>query len=112
MCKSYIVKRMFRGTYVETMCRPMPMSKALEFANELSGQFNSALTEFKISPITDKSLDLLWGGLSDIPFSENKDGDLLSDEPYYIWPIGTDRDDIWHWFDELYSKGLGQAHFQ
>lgn len=28
------------------------------------------------------------------------------DKPYYIWPKGTDKEDIWHWFDEHHSKGV------
>lgn len=52
--------------------------------------------------LTDKEIENLWYVFSDIPVNENDDIIL----PFYIFPIGTDKIEIWHWFDEHYSKGV------
>lgn len=45
----------------------------------------------------------LWNNLTDVPIDPETEE---LDEPYYIWPKGTDKEDIWHWFDEHHSKGV------
>lgn len=45
----------------------------------------------------------LWDNLTDVPIDPETEE---LDEPYYIWPKGTDKEDIWHWFDEHHSKGV------
>lgn len=51
----------------------------------------------------DKKIEELWDGLEDVPM--NPDTECI-EEGYYIWPAGTFREDIWHWFDEHHSKGV------
>ena len=51
----------------------------------------------------DKALEELWGQLEDIPM--NPETEQL-EEPFMHFPAGTDKEDIWHWFDERYSKGI------
>lgn len=51
----------------------------------------------------DVVVEELWDNLADVPI--DPDTEEL-DEPYYIWPKGTDKEDIWHWFDEHHSKGV------
>ncbi len=53
----------------------------------------------------DKLLEKLWEGLEDIPFCE-EDSELHIEEDYLDFKEGTSREDIWHWFDERYSKGV------
>ena len=55
------------------------------------------------SMINDNYIRYLWRNLEDIPFDGETETIL---EGYYIWDAGTDRDEIWHWFDEHYSKGV------
>ena len=43
-----------------------------------------------------------WDKLDDIPV--NDDG--IIQESFLWWPKGTDREDIWHWFDEKYPDGV------
>lgn len=45
----------------------------------------------------------LWDNFADVPIDPETEE---LDEPYYIWPKGTDKEDIWHWFDEHHSKGV------
>ena len=33
------------------------------------------------------------------------DTEKLEDD-WFIFPIGTDKEEIWHWFDERHSKGV------
>lgn len=56
-----------------------------------------------INESEDSDIEELWGNLADVPIDPETEE---LDEPYYIWPKGTDKEDIWHWFDEHHSKGV------
>lgn len=43
-----------------------------------------------------KKLEKLWEEFADVPI----DKDECIDEKFYNWEKGTDRYEIWHWFDE------------
>jgi hypothetical protein len=47
-------------------------------------------------------LDKLWNDFEDVPI----DKDECIDEPFHIWCKGTDRYEIWHWFDDRLPNGL------
>lgn len=47
-------------------------------------------------------LKAAWLAFGDIPID---DYDLIM-EPFMDWPAGTDRFEIWHWFDERYAGGV------
>lgn len=51
----------------------------------------------------DKTLEQLWDELTDIPMNANTE---QTEEQFLHFPAGTDREDIWHWFDMRYSKGV------
>lgn len=51
---------------------------------------------------TDHDLEQLWGAFGDIPINDLDE----IEEPFLDFPVGTYRFDIWHWFDERYSKGV------
>lgn len=51
----------------------------------------------------DMELERLWEELEDVPMDPETE---CIEEAFYIWPTGTDREEIWHWFDERYSKGV------
>ena len=44
----------------------------------------------------------LWEKFGDTPINDNEE----IDEDFYIWEKGTDRYEIWHWFDEHLIQGL------
>lgn len=50
----------------------------------------------------DKVLEQLWDSFRKVPIND----DDSIDEDFLVWEKGTDRFDIWHWFDEEYAKGL------
>ena len=52
--------------------------------------------------ITPESLETFWSELGDIPV--NDDG--IIQESFLWWSKGTEREDIWYWFDEKYPGGV------
>lgn len=51
----------------------------------------------------DKVLEELWTQLEDVPMDPDTE---CIEEPFMDFPAGTNREDIWHWFDERYSRGV------
>ena len=51
----------------------------------------------------DEELEELWAELSDVAIDPETE---RTEEPFLHFPVGTDREDIWHWFDERHSKGV------
>lgn len=51
----------------------------------------------------DRMLEDLWASIEDVPM--DPDTECL-EEPVLGFPAGTPREDIWHWFDERYSRGV------
>lgn len=54
----------------------------------------------------DTIIENIWDQLEDVPFDEKDDGSLVLAEPWRQFPAGTDREEIWHWFDRKHSKGV------
>ena len=58
--------------------------------------------------MTDKLLAEWWNRLCAIEVSD--DGTLLQDfripEAGQSWKAGTDREEVWDWFDQHHSKGV------
>lgn len=50
----------------------------------------------------DRELEKLWRVLGDIPVNDNGE----TEESFIDFPPGTQREDIWQWFDEKYSRGV------
>lgn len=57
--------------------------------------------------LNDEAIEDLWKELEDVSFDENKNGELILVESWFIFDKGTEREDIWHWFDEYHSQGVG-----
>ena len=55
----------------------------------------------------DKEIEKLWEELEDIPVYEDENYELCLDADWLGWNKGTSVDEIWHWFDEHHSKGVG-----
>lgn len=53
-------------------------------------------------------LDMMWEELEDIPTDEMG---IFIENPFYIWNIGTQKEDIWHWFDKRVEGGIGNRYF-
>ena len=51
----------------------------------------------------DKKLEQAWERFADVPMNPKTE---KMDEAFLFFPAGTQREDIWHWFDERHSKGI------
>ena len=69
---------------------------------EMMDGVDSGICTIKDILVSPESLETFWSELGDIPV--NDDG--IIQEPFLWWPKGTDREDIWHWFDERYPGGV------
>ena len=56
----------------------------------------------------DTELENLWNSLVDVPMNENEQ---LEDD-WFIFPKETDKEEIWHWFGEQYSKGVSYLLYE
>ena len=54
----------------------------------------------------DRTLEWLWDDLEDVLFDEDPDGRLILAEDWEGFRKGTEREEIWHWFDKEHSKGI------
>lgn len=62
--------------------------------------------EWKLVPVadlSDENLEELWALLGDVPMDPRTERMEFS---FLHFPAGTEREAIWHWFDERYSKGV------
>ena len=64
---------------------------------------DDALMELGDGDYSDGELEVLWDIFGDIPM--NPETECLDDD-FLHFPRGTSREDIWHWFDEHYSRGV------
>jgi hypothetical protein len=56
---------------------------------------------------SDLLLEDKWNELTDINFDESDTiSGLILAKNWWIFPAGTDREEIWHYFDEKHSKGV------
>ena len=62
--------------------------------------------------LDDEVIEQLWEELEDVSFNENGSGSLILDEDWFIFDKGTEREDIWYWFDEYHSKGVGWLMYE
>lgn len=51
----------------------------------------------------DAELEQLWGEFADVPMNPETEE---MEKPFLHFPAGTNREEIWHWFDERHSKGV------
>jgi hypothetical protein len=51
-----------------------------------------------------KELKKLWKELEEI----SVDSDDRIERDFYLWEKGTDKFDIWHWFDEELPQGIAE----
>lgn len=50
------------------------------------------------------SIEKLWELLGNVPV--NSEDEI--EQNFYIWEEGTDKFEIWHWFDDKFEEGLGK----
>lgn len=84
-------------TYCEN-CRYSITNEDLEIIK--SRGLKGSYINWKLEYIKD-----LWGDFADIPM--NLETEKLEKE-WNGFPIGTQREDIWHWFEETFSISVGE----
>lgn len=89
---------------VERFYKYASQAGAKDITNEMVKHL-SFLVEKKAPEVNgkQKSLIALWKRFADIPLIGNTDNIEL---PFHIWDVGTDRLEIWHWFDGRYEGGI------
>lgn len=62
--------------------------------------------------ICDATLERRWKELGDVPFDDpGPESDMVLAVDWWCFKKGTEREDIWHWFDEHHSKGVAFLMF-
>jgi hypothetical protein len=85
--------------------------EALIALNELQNKIPTAefelirdgLTEIDLLKDRDSELEELWNQFEDVPVNPETE---CIEEPFLGWGEGISREEIWHWFDQRYSKGV------
>lgn len=65
--------------------------------------FREVISKIDLLRDRDEYLEDLWWQLEDIPMNPETE---CIDAPFFIWSQGTHREEIWHWFDKRYSRGV------
>lgn len=55
-----------------------------------------------------KEFKKIWESFEDVPFDENKEGELVLAHAWYLFPKGTSREEIWHYFEEEFGVIIGE----
>lgn len=87
--------------------------EALELVNRLhqenrlsSDEYSTifdALDEIELLRDRDELLEDLWDKFGDVPMNPETE---CIEEAFLGWGPGIHREEIWHWFDKRYSKGV------
>lgn len=76
--------------------------KLVNFYAELGYEIKIEKKESAVAA-RDIALEILWDELMDVPMDPITE---KIEQPFLHFPKGTDRTDIWHWFDTRHSKGV------
>lgn len=101
--------------YEYMMRKPEVMEQLIELFDKLEDcntPFNSTMDIVvgmvsKEIELNDEVLDFLWEEFSDVLIDD--DECILDD--FIGFEAGTHREEVWHWFDERYSKGVTYLMF-
>lgn len=55
-----------------------------------------------IMEMKDREIEKLWSDFSNIPINSEEE----TEEQFLHFPMGTNKKDIYLWFDEQHSKGM------
>ena len=80
--------------------------------DDLPAYYNNGITEissccpffgkFNTADFRRASVKWLWAEFGDVPINEDEE----IDEDWHIFSKGTDRFEIWHWFEETYDISI------
>lgn len=87
----------------------LPVGQSIEIMEILAdASFSEEETFLKKHPLdsslkTDEEIEQAWKLLADVTINEDDE----IDRDFLYWESGTDRQEIWRWFDDHHSKGVG-----
>ena len=86
----------------------MTVEELVEAFKKMKGRWGERVTILEAETIDtlahrDEMLEEAWRQLSDVPFDPDTE---KIEESFMCFRAGTDREDIWKWFDARYSKGV------
>lgn len=55
----------------------------------------------------DLYVEKMWELFEDVPVYEDSSFRLCLAVDWHLWNKGADVEEIWHWFDQHHSKGVG-----
>ena len=95
---------------IEKTCRNCPCAVAEAYDDTyLDVQWMQKLSWNKDA--CDKFVERLWKENTDIAWAENNCGELVLDQKWRGFPIGSFTQDDWfRWVDEFHSKGVGGVY--
>lgn len=83
------------------------LNQIISFAKkQILGDYIFEIGGVEYYKLDDIGIEKLWDELTDVPFDESEN-DLVLSEDWFVFDKGTEREDIWHWFDEHHSNGVG-----
>ena len=88
----------FCDTYFKTRDEAFEAAKILTKIFKTEG--STGLVEY-----ANQWLAELWDEFGDVTLNDEEQ----INSSFYIWPAGTDKEVIWHWFDRSHSKGLAEG---
>lgn len=68
----------------------------------LSDTYGYLHNGFELQKIDDSKIEKLWDSLTDVLLDDNEC--LVSD--WKLWKAGTNKEEIWMWFDKHHTKGV------
>ena len=66
----------------------------------------------ELSNYADRVVEKLWEDFKNVVFKETSKREYVLQEKWYDFPCGTNRETIWNWFDQRYSKGVIYLMYQ
>lgn len=80
-------------------------NRKMNFMNNLKPKAVRIDALDEIEPLVDrdKEIEELWELFEDVPMNPETE---QIENSFMEFPVGTDREEIWHWFDEQHSKGV------
>lgn len=58
--------------------------------------------------MTDREIEALWEDFGNIPMNPETE---CIEEPFMHFPIGTHREEIWHWFEETFNISVADLMY-
>lgn len=83
---------------IDTMNELHPKIPYIDYCTVMDG-----LQDIETLRDRDEELEELWSRFGDVPMNPETE---CIEEPFLGFPAGTNREEIWHWFDRRHSKGV------